>query len=81
MPVRTAVWFRHDLRIHDNPALFEACQSGREVIGLVIITPEQWRQHSLSARRLKLMLSALHALRSNLAELGIRLQIHRCPTF
>lgn len=34
------VWFRSDLRIEDNPALFHACQQG-EVVGVFIYSPEQ----------------------------------------
>lgn len=33
---RTIVWFRRDLRLSDNPALFEACQQG-EILPLYIL--------------------------------------------
>ena len=41
----TIVWFRADLRVADNPALFEASRGDRPVIGLYIFddeTPGEW---------------------------------------
>ena len=80
-PRRTAVWFRTDLRVEDNPALYHACQSGGEVMALFIFTPQQWRRHHVSARRLALMAAALQALQRHLAQLGIPLHCHSCPDF
>ncbi|MCV0427505.1 MAG: DNA photolyase family protein [Roseibium sp.] len=58
----TLVWFRHDLRINDNPALFEAVARGRILPVFIRETPEQsgedhplggasnwWLHHSLAA--------------------------------
>jgi deoxyribodipyrimidine photo-lyase len=38
------VWFRNDLRIVDNHALFHACRSGDSegVMAVTAITPVQW---------------------------------------
>ena len=41
----TIVWFRADLRVADNPAVFEASRGDRPVIGLYIFddeTPGEW---------------------------------------
>ena len=41
----TIVWFRADLRVADNPALFEASRGDKPVIGLYILddeTPGEW---------------------------------------
>jgi deoxyribodipyrimidine photo-lyase len=35
----TIVWFRQDLRLHDNPALFAACAQG-DVIPVYILDDE-----------------------------------------
>ena len=35
------VWFRHDLRLADNPALREACRRGGPVVPLFIRTPDE----------------------------------------
>lgn len=39
------IWFRQDLRIHDHAALWHASQQGPS-LGLVILSPEQWKQHA-----------------------------------
>ena len=80
-PQKDAVWFRHDLRIADNPALHAACQRGNGVIALFVATPGQWRSHHVSRRRLSLTFSALDSLRLNLAELGIELKVLTCEDF
>ncbi|MEP7242526.1 MAG: deoxyribodipyrimidine photo-lyase [Gammaproteobacteria bacterium] len=57
----TLVWFRQDLRLHDNPALHAAAKRGRAVIPIYIWSPEDdgdwppgsasqwWLHHSLLA--------------------------------
>ena len=68
------VWFRTDLRVRDNPALYYACQSG-PVEALFILTPDQWLEHTISPHRLALILRTLDQLSNDLAELGIPLKI------
>jgi deoxyribodipyrimidine photo-lyase len=55
------VWFRQDLRVEDNPALFEACQNYKQVLPVYIWAPEEegawapggaskwWIHHSLES--------------------------------
>ncbi|MEP3429540.1 MAG: deoxyribodipyrimidine photo-lyase [Roseibium sp.] len=63
----TIVWFRQDLRISDNPALYEAAQKGAVLPVFILETPEQsgethplgaasrwWQHHSLAALKKKL---------------------------
>ena len=38
----TIVWFRKDLRIEDNPALFHAIESGQSVTAVYLATPITW---------------------------------------
>jgi hypothetical protein len=48
----TIVWFRHDLRLADNPALHAAFQRGSAVIPLFIYAPEEetpWQPGGASA--------------------------------
>ena len=68
------VWFRTDLRVRDNPALYYACQSG-PVEALFILTPSQWLEHTISSYRLALILRTLDQLSQDLAKLGIPLRI------
>lgn len=62
---KTIVWFRKDLRMHDNPALWEAAQQG--IVIPVFILPDEedsvevasevgqwWLHHSLTALKEKL---------------------------
>lgn len=69
----TLVWLRRDLRLHDNSALSEACESGRPVIPVYIHAPEEeapwqpggasewWRHCSLES-----LIKDLHKHRSRL---------------
>ena len=46
------VWFRADLRVHDNIALAAACRAkDANVLALFIATPEQWRQRPADAHQ------------------------------
>ena len=39
------VWFRRDLRIHDNPALSAACKECREIVPLFVFDEPLLRDH------------------------------------
>ncbi|MFN1129556.1 deoxyribodipyrimidine photo-lyase [Lelliottia nimipressuralis] len=68
------VWFRADLRLHDNIALAAACRSqDARVLALFIATPEQWREHGMSPRQAAYLRAHLNALQQGLAEKGIPL--------
>lgn len=76
------VWFRADLRIHDNLALAAACRDPHaEVLGMFIATPGQWRQHGMAPRQAAFMVSHLHSLQVALAEKGVPLQIEQAEDF
>lgn len=76
------VWFRFDLRIHDNLALAAACRDPQaKVVGLFIATPEQWRQHNMAPRQAEFIWQHLQALRLSLAGRGIELFIKQAGTF
>ncbi|POP42861.1 deoxyribodipyrimidine photo-lyase [Superficieibacter electus] len=66
------VWFRADLRLHDNLALAAACRDRHaKVLALFIATPEQWKAHHMSPRQAALLVSQLNALQQALAQKGI----------
>ena len=70
------VWFRHDLRLRDNPALSAACLDDKaQVTALWCITPRQWQQHNVSPRQLNYQYDALVVLKKDLEERGIPLLI------
>lgn len=71
---RQLVWFRSDLRLEDNPALFRACQQG-EVVAVFVHSPEQWQEHGWGDLKTAFVLSNLHALAQQLRQLNIPLKI------
>ncbi len=85
------VWFRQDLRQHDNLALAAACRnSSARVLALYIATPRQWaahnvspRQaaHNVSPRQAELINTQLNALQNALAEKGIPLLFREVDDF
>ncbi|MBS0848598.1 deoxyribodipyrimidine photo-lyase [Citrobacter sp. JGM124] len=76
------VWFRNDLRVHDNYALSAACRSpDAQVLALFIATPEQWRAHNMAPRQAEYINQHLNALGIQLAERGITLHIRQQTDF
>lgn len=61
------VWFRKDLRIHDNPALWQASQEGN-VIPLFIWSPSEEEDYQESAASLWWLHHSLIALEQKLAK-------------
>ena len=75
------MWFRSDLRVRDNPALWHACQQSQPVIGLYFICEQQWQKHGLGPRRINLMKARAQELKKQLAELNIPLIILAADDF
>jgi deoxyribodipyrimidine photo-lyase len=68
------VWFRADLRIHDNLALAAACRDkNARVLALFIATPQQWHQHAMAPRQAAFLHAHLDHLQQQLADKGIPL--------
>ena len=56
------VWFRRDLRLHDNLALAAACRDrSAQVLALYIATPEQWKAHDMAPRQAAFTSAQLNA--------------------
>lgn len=69
------VWFRNDLRIHDNEILWEAMQKGATVIPVYCLDPRYFTQTSFGTqktgnRRAKFLLESLADLKNSLKNLG-----------
>ncbi len=80
--MRNLVWFRRDLRIRDNAALYHAArQADAGLIGLYVITPRQWKEHDEAGAKVKFWLENLAELARKLAELRIPLIIETCDWF
>lgn len=78
----TLVWFRADLRTADNPALHHAARDpSAGIIGVFILSPDQWREHDWAPVKVDFLLRHLRALSESLARLNIPLLIERTPRF
>ncbi|MBO1518305.1 deoxyribodipyrimidine photo-lyase [Oceanisphaera pacifica] len=75
------VWFRSDLRVADNPALYEACANGAQVSAIYVDCPEQWQLHHRSPIQRDFLSRHLQALSEQLAALGIPFTLLSANTF
>jgi len=72
------IWFRQDLRVRDHAALWHACQQGPS-IGLVVLSPEQWKKHDDAPIKINFYLRQLKKLQEELAALHIPLVVQVIP--
>ena len=80
MPTTAVVWFRRDLRVHDHPALAEACRAFDRVVPLFVFDDRLLRGRFRSLNRTAWMLGCLEALDGELRERGGRLVVrHGAP--
>ena len=74
------VWFRQDLRLEDNPALFEAARRGTPVIPLYIWSPEEEGKWPPGAASRWWLHQSLQRLNEDLARRGSQLVLKDGPT-
>ncbi len=80
--MRTLMWFRADLRTHDNPALHHAARDSEAgVIAVFIICAEQWAMHDWAPIKVDFILRHLAVLSHALKKLNISLLIIEESTF
>ncbi len=81
--MRALVWFRTDLRVRDNTALFEACKAAdKGVVGVFAVTPEQWRvKHDWGWPKADFTLRNAKALSDELEKLNIALRVIETPDY
>ncbi|MBX3316611.1 MAG: deoxyribodipyrimidine photo-lyase [Phycisphaeraceae bacterium] len=81
----TLMWFRSDLRVADNTALWharrDASSENASVVAVYTITPEQWAAHDMAPVKADLILRTLRELSAELATLNIPLRIITVPRF
>lgn len=76
------VWFRNDLRVDDNPALFNACQkANQQVIAVYFISFEQWKKHQVGSNQQRLTIKALTHLKQQLDKLNITFWVIKSAGF
>lgn len=69
------VWFRNDLRIYDNPALFRAAEAQEGVLAVYVICREMLVKHVVAPVRVDFIRRHLLQLNAHLAELNIPLMV------
>jgi deoxyribodipyrimidine photo-lyase len=80
--MRSLVWFRSDLRVTDNTALWHACRATPgNVMAVFVVCPKQWREHDWADVKVDFILRTLVELRGGLERLGIPLLVPRTGTF
>ena len=85
MSKRALVWFRRDLRIADNHALYNAAQwadrsADGGVVACFVISPEEWLDHDDAGIKIDFWLRNLRELRPALAKLNIPLVVLTAAT-
>jgi len=78
---RVIVWFRQDLRLHDNEALHDAIKNGEEVIPIYVFDERVFKGRTrfgfpkTSKYRAKFIIESIHDLRKQLQAVGSELYI------
>jgi len=85
-PPHYLMWFRRDLRIHDNTALAALCERAKEddasVSAIFFLSPEQWQAHDTSLVQVDHIARTLPILANDLqSNLNITLTVQLCPSF
>ncbi len=80
------MWFRRDLRIHDNTALAALCARANDddasVTAVFFVTPEQWHEHDTSLAQVDHIARTLPILAQDLRQrLNITLSVYVCTDF
>lgn len=74
--MRGMVWYKKDLRVQDNPALYYACkQCDDGVIAVYILDIEMWKKNNTGAIQIEFILRGLEELKNSLYSIGIPLLI------
>lgn len=71
------VWLRHDLRVRDNPALFNAAKAGQGVIAVYVHCDAYVRLHTIAPVQLDFVRRHLQIIAKDLASLNIPLRVIR----
>ncbi len=69
------MWFRRDLRLKDNIALFDAAQNAAPVVPVFVLDPNILHSTNTAAPRVKFLLSTLRSLDAHLQHYGSRLLV------
>ena len=75
------VWFRNDLRVHDNESLTNAIQENETVIAVYFFDPRHFEETRFGFKktekfRAKFLIESVTALKRNLEKLNIPLLVY-----
>jgi deoxyribodipyrimidine photo-lyase len=78
--MKIILWFRNDLRIHDNEALAKAAEKTNEVVPIYIFDPRIFREHELGFAKMgnlrhQFLIESVNNLKQNLQRIGSNLII------
>ena len=80
--MRSIVWFRRDLRVADNSALYHASKNSKDgIIAVFAITAAQWTEHHDANCKVRFWLDNLRSLSQSLTKLNIPLLVPVVDTF
>jgi deoxyribodipyrimidine photo-lyase len=76
------VWFRNDLRLHDNEALYKAINTQRPVLAIYIFDENQYKSTHLGfpktgSFRAKFIIESVQNLKENLKGIGVELLVFK----
>lgn len=74
------MWFRSDLRIYDNPALYSAMQNG-PTVAVYFLAAKQWQIHNVAPIQQDFILRQLQTLSEELEQLGVPLIVMDAADF
>lgn len=80
--MRGVIWFRSDLRVDDNLALFQASQDCRDGLAAIYYIPTKtWQSHEMAGCKVAMILEQLEIMQSELEKLNIPLVVVKQDTF
>ena len=79
--MKSLVWFRSDLRLHDNPALKEASIVSNEIHAVYVFSNEQLLAHNEANIKVDFLIKNLFSLEEKLKDLNIPLTIVKGSVF
>jgi len=76
------VWFRNDLRVLDNKALYHALDHhSKGVLAVFCICEQQWKSHGVGLPKINFMIRQLVDLQRSLKELNVNLMVFDSEDF
>lgn len=79
--MRSIVWFRRDLRLHDNRAFVAAAAASDQILAVFFATPHQWQVHNDAPAKIAFWQAHLQSLKLELEKINVPLLAVECRDF